>query len=96
MQNELMTEVDVLGALLAQISDLTKQAESIKDSLKDQATAPGGSNVFDGAMFRATVVSSDRKVVDYKKMLADLGVSAETIAQYTSTTAVFSVKTTAK
>lgn len=96
MQNELMTEVDVLGALLAQISDLTKQADAIKDSLKDQATVPGGSKVYEGAMFRATVVSSDRKVVDYKKMLSDLGVSAETIAQYTSVTAVFAVKTTSR
>ena len=95
-RNEMMTEVDVLGALLAQISDLTKQAESIKDSLKDQATAPGGSKVYEGALFKATVVESDRKVVDYKKMLADLGVSAETILRYTSTTAVFAVKTTSK
>lgn len=94
--NELMTEVDFLGALLAQISDLTKQAEKIKDSLKDQATAPGGNKVYEGAMFRATVVASDRKVVDYKKMLSDLGVSAETIQKYTSTTAVFAVKTTSK
>lgn len=96
MNNELMTEVDFLGALLAQISDLTKQADKIKDSLKDRATVPGGSKVYEGAMFKATVVESDRKVVDYKKMLADLGVSAETIQKYTSTTAVFAVKTTSK
>jgi hypothetical protein len=96
MQNELMTDVDVLGALLAQISDLHKQADQIKDSIKDRATAPGGVKVFDGAMFKATVVASDRKTVDYKRMLADLGVSAETVAQYTSTTAVFSVKTTSR
>jgi hypothetical protein len=34
--------------------------------------------------------------VDYKKMMADLGVSDDTIAQYTSVTAVFSVKTTSR
>ena len=96
MNNELMTQVDVLGATLAQIAHLTKQVDAIKDDLKDQATSANGSKVFEGAMFKATVVEADRKVVDYKKMLADLGVSAETIQQYTSVTAVFSVKTTSR
>jgi hypothetical protein len=96
MNNELFTNVDVLGALLAQIADLTAEADKIKDGLKDAATLPGGSKVFEGAMFRATVVESDRKTVDYKKMLKDLGVSADTVAKYTSTTAVFAVKTTSR
>ena len=47
-------------------------------------------------MFKATVISTDRKTVEYKKLLADLGVDAETIAKYISTTAVFSVKVTSK
>lgn len=96
MQNELFTNVDVLGALLAQIADLTAEADKIKDGIKDAATLPGGAKVYEGAMFRATVVESDRKTVDYKKMLKDLGVSADTVAKYTSTTAVFSVKTTSR
>lgn len=96
MKTELFTKVDSLGALLAQISELTKQADAIKDELKDAATLPGGDKVAEGAMFKATVVSTDRKTVEYKKMLADLGVDAETIAKYTSTTAVFSVKVTSK
>jgi hypothetical protein len=94
MNNELMTDVDVLGAKLAQIAVLTDDANKIKDALKDSATLPGGSKVYSGALFKATIVEQDRKVVDYKKMLADLGVSADTIAKYTSTTAVFAVKTT--
>lgn len=94
--NNVMTQVDFLGATLAQIAQLTKQADTIKDALKDQATAPGGEKVFEGAMFKATVVEADRKVVDYKKMLADLGVSSDVIEKYTSVTAVFSVKTTSR
>ena len=94
--NNVMTQVDFLGATLAQIAQLTKQADTIKDALKDQATAPGGEKVFEGAMFKATVISSDVKLVDYKKMLADLGVSAETIEKYTTTNARFSVKTTSR
>ena len=96
MKTELFTKVDSLGALLAQISELTKQADAIKDELKDAATLPSGDKVAEGAMFKATVVSTDRKTVEYKKLLADLGVDAETIAKYTSTTAVFSVKVTSK
>jgi len=90
------TNVDQLGMLLAQIADLTAQADSIKDELKDSATAPNGSKVFEGNLFKATVVEANRSTVDYKALLSDLGVSADVVAKYTKTTAVFSVKTTAR
>ena len=96
MQNQTMTEVDVLGGILAQIKDLTNQADAIKDTFKDLATLPEGAKVFEGVLFKSTVIEADRKTVDYKKMMADLGVSDDTIAQYTSVTAVFSVKTTSR
>lgn len=96
MKTELFTKVDTLGAVLAQIAELTKIADGIKDELKDAATMPDGDKVAEGALFKAIVISADRKTVDYKKMLADLGVDADTIAKYTSTTAVFSVKVTSK
>lgn len=95
MKNDLNT-IDTLGALLAQIADLTKQADSIKDELKDSATAPNGSKVFEGDMFKATVIEANRNTVNYKKLLADLGVTEDTVAQYTSTSAVFSVKVTSR
>ena len=95
MNNDLNT-VDTLGALLAQIADLTKQADSIKNELKDSATAPNGSKVFEGDMFKATVIEANRATVNYKKLLADLGVTEDTVAQYTSTSAVFSVKVTSR
>jgi len=95
MKNDLNT-IDTLGALLAQIADLTKQAETIKDELKDSATAPNGSKVFEGDMFKATVIESNRATVNYKKLLADLGVTEDTVAKYTSTSAVFSVKVTSR
>lgn len=38
MNNDLkLNDVDTLGALLAQIKDLTDQAEAIKDAIKDSA-----------------------------------------------------------
>ena len=91
MKNEL-TNIDVLGTLLAQIADLEAQATAIKDDLKDSATAPGGSKVFEGTLFKATVSESNRSTVDWKKLAADLNIDAETLARYSKTTAVFSVK----
>ena len=96
MKNDLnLNQVDLLGNLLAQIADLQKQAEVIKDSIKDSASA-GGDKIVEGALFKATYIESNRSVVDYKKLLKDLGISAEKIAEYTSTTAVFSVKVTSR
>lgn len=87
------TQIDTLGMLLAQIAELTKQADAIKDSIKDAATN-GGATVYEGAMFKSTFIESNRSVVDYKKLLAELGVTADQIAAHTKVTAVFSVKTT--
>ena len=95
MQNDLNT-IDTLGSLLAQIATLEKQADAIKDGLKDSATAPNGSKVFEGDLFKATVIESNRSTIDWKKLSADLGIDAETLAKYTKTAAVFSVKVTSR
>jgi hypothetical protein len=95
MKNDL-NNIDTLGTLLAQIAELEKQAEAIKNDLKDSATAPGGVNVFEGDLFKATVVEANRSTVDWKKLAADLGITAEQLAQYTKTAAVFSVKVTSR
>ena len=90
-----LTQVDELGLLLSQIAELTKKADAIKDTLKDAATA-GGSKVVEGNLFKATVVESNRKVVDYSALIAELGCTDEQLARFTKITAVFSVKTTAR
>ena len=99
MQNDIANitaaSVDTLGALLAQIADLTKQADAIKDSIKDQASA-GGAKSVEGSLFKATYLESNRKTVDYKSLCADLGITADQIAKYTSVAAVFSVKVTSR
>jgi len=98
MNNDLNANIiDNLGSLLAEIADLTAKADLIKDAMKDVATAPGSTgNVFEGALFKATVIESNRTTIDHKKLLADLGVSAEVIAKYSKTAAVFSVKVGAR
>lgn len=90
-----LNQVDELGMLLAQIADLTAKADAIKDSIKDAATS-GGDKVYEGAMFKATFIETNRSTVDYKKLCADIGVTADQLAAYTKTTAVFSVKTTTR
>jgi hypothetical protein len=96
MNNDInFTSVDTLGTLLAQIADLTKQADAIKDAIKDSASA-GGAKVVEGAIFKATYIESNRSVVDNKALLAELGATAEQIARHTKTSAVFSVKVTSR
>jgi hypothetical protein len=51
-------DVDKLGVLLAQISDLTKQANDIKAAIKKSAL------VIEGALFRAVVVEQERTTYD--------------------------------
>ncbi len=95
MQTVTSTQVDNLGQLLAQIADLTKQADAIKDAIKDNASA-GGAKAIEGELFKATYIETNRSTVDYKTLCADLGITAEQIATYTKTSAVFSVKVTSR
>ena len=87
--------VDTLGALLAQIAALTKQADAIKDQIKDSASL-GGDKVVEGDLFKATYIESNRSVVDSKALFAELGATPAQIAKHTKVTAVFSVKVTSK
>ena len=87
--------IDNLGALLAQISALTKQADAIKDSLKEEASL-SGQKAFEGDLFKATYVETNRSTVDWKAIAKALNIPAELIAAHTSTAAVYSVKVTSK
>jgi hypothetical protein len=109
MNNDLaFNDVDTLGNLLAQIAELTKQADKIKDEIKD-----GGKTV-EGVLFKATYVEANRSSTDWLALVATkLGVEADwkkvavkigyeeqdvpkAIADNTKTTAVYSVKVTAR
>ena len=94
---------------LTLVADLTKQADAIKDSINETASA-GGAKVVEGALFKATYIESNRSTVDYKKVLAALTallqeqnkeidankIVAGLVASSTNTSAVFSVKVTSK
>jgi len=94
MNNDLnINSVDTLGALLAQIADLTKQADKIKDDIKDSASK-GGAKVVEGALFKATYTETNRSVFDKDAFIKEFG--ADAYAKFTKTTAVFSVKVTSR
>lgn len=94
MNNDLaLTQVDTLGALLAQIADLTKQADAIKDGIKDSASK-GGAKIVEGALFKATYIESNRAVFDKDAFIKEFG--ADAYAKFTKVSAVFSVKVTTR
>ena len=62
-------DVDTLGALLAQIAALTKQADLIKDGIKDSASL-GGDKVVEGDLFKATYIETNRSTVDWLGIVA--------------------------
>ena len=68
-------DVDLLGQLLAQIDSLTKQAESIKKSIKEEASLSGQQH-FDGELFRATYSESNVSTVNWKALAAELAIPA--------------------
>ena len=95
-----LTQVDVLGNLLAQIKDLESQADAIKDAIKE-AGADGllavdneGVRHIEGNLFRATYIETNRSTFDSKQFIAKFG--ADVYAEYTKTSAVFSVKVTSR
>ena len=94
MNNDLkLNDVDTLGALLAQIKDLTDRADAIKDGIKDSASK-GGAKVVEGALFKATYSESNRSVFDKDAFIKEFG--ADAYAKFTKTTAVFTVKVTSR
>jgi hypothetical protein len=71
------TSIDTLGNLLAQIADLTKQADAIKDGIKESASA-GGAKVVEGAIFKATYIEANRSSIDWLALVSTkLGVEAD-------------------
>jgi effector-binding domain-containing protein len=85
-----ITEVDQLGMLLAQIADLEAQAEEIKNRLKQNEGS------IEGNLYKSCVTLSQRKTVDNKAVFAEANIPADLIAKHTKTTAVITLKVTAR
>ena len=59
METTFHSDVDRLGVLLAQIADLTKQANAIKKTLKELPY-----KTYEGNLFRAVVVEQEKTTYD--------------------------------
>ena len=80
--------VDRLGVLLAQIKDLTDQADAIKEAIKKSGES------HEGSLFKATLVDMDRKVFDKEFFIEKNG--AEVYDAYTKNTVCVSVRVTSR
>jgi hypothetical protein len=86
-----LKELDHLGMLMAQIADLNEQAEVIKNNFKN-----AGEGKYEGNLYKATVTLSQRDVVDYKAIMAELAVDPALIAKFTKQTASIAIRVTAR
>ena len=80
--------VDELGALKAQIAELTAREKEITSLLKASNEA-----AIDGDLFRATVSDSERETLDTKALRRDY---PEIAAEYVKTTHVTTVRVGAR
>lgn len=85
-----VADVDRLGFLLAQIADLTKQANEIKSELKNATTRKS----FDGNLFRAVVIEQER--VSYDTDILKAAATPEILELARRESFVVSVKVTAR
>jgi len=80
--------VDRLGMLLAQIADLTKETDGIKDAIKDAGES------IEGTFFKAAYIESNRMVFDKAAFVEAMG--QEAYDRFVKPSAVFSVKITSR
>ena len=85
-----VNSIDQLAVLDRQIKAMTEQAKL----LKDQIANIYGEGRHRGEKYGATVTLCRTATVDYKALLADLGVDAETVARYTKHGAAIRVSST--
>lgn len=72
MERNLTEVVEQLGRVKADIANLKTVEESLKATLIGAAANDIRDTVIDGPLFRSSVSFTDKKVVDYKAILATL------------------------
>ena len=89
VMNNLITTIDQLGIIKAQIADLKAQEEALRAVIIEQ-----GPGAYEGDMFRATVSESERATLDMAAVRAKL--SAQFIRAHTTYTDVVTVRVSAR
>lgn len=88
--SSMVNPIDQLAVLDTEI----KRLEAITKELKADISNTYGEGKFRGEKYGVTVSLCNTSKVDYKALLADLGVTDEQIAQYTTTGASIRVSST--
>lgn len=86
-----LSKIDELGMLQAQIADLEAKAKKLADEIKNQ-----GEGHYEGNLYKGCVTLSQRATVDNKAVFKAANVPADLIAQHTKTTAIITLKITAR
>ena len=86
-----LSKIDELGMLQAQIADLEAKAKKLADEIKNQ-----GEGHYEGSLFKGCVTLSQRATVNNKAVFEAANVPAELIAANTKTTAIITLKVTAR
>ncbi len=86
-----------LGLVVDQLGDVRARIKWLKDEMKEleKILVDRGLPVIDGHNFVATVVDSERKITDWKKISIDLGATKQKIAKNTRKFAVKAVRVSA-
>jgi hypothetical protein len=86
-----LSKIDELGLLQAQIAELEAKAKILSDQIKNE-----GEGHYEGNLFKGCVTLSQRATVDSKAVFKAANVPAELIAANTKTTAIITLKVTAR
>lgn len=86
-----LSKIDELGMLQAQIAELEAKAKKLADEIKNQ-----GEGHYEGNLFKGCVTLSQRATVNNKAVFEAANVPAELIAANTKTTAIITLKVTAR
>jgi hypothetical protein len=90
-ENTLETLVDKVGAMKKIVADYNREIKALEAEIKDQCQANGIKKVC-GNVYNATYVEANRKVLDWKTLIDDMGVDSNTREKYTTTSAIFSLR----
>ena len=84
---DLFALIDHAGALDAEIKSLTKQLESLKNTIK-----ANGAGDHAGFTFTAKVIESERESIDYKAICEKLQPSRQLITAHTTHSVITSIR----
>jgi hypothetical protein len=73
------SQIDALAMLNTQIKELTAKAAVLKDSIANEY----GEGKHRGDTYGVTVTLCKTTAVDYKSLIADMGISDDVVAKYT-------------